>query len=141
MSRQTEEILRVIEPELEWSYSRSPGPGGQNVNKSNTQAHLRWEFCHSKIRTEIKDLISKSVPARFRQGESLILSSSSHRAQMQNKRACMKKLEGILEAALKRSTPRVATKVAFAKKLERREKKVHHSRKKQMRAKIKENDE
>jgi ribosome-associated protein len=141
MSRQVSEVLRLIDNELSWSFSRSPGPGGQNVNKSNTQAHLRWELENSKISPEVKDLIVSSAPSRFLQGFTVIISSAAHRVQMQNKRACMKKLESLLETAFRKTIPRVPTKMSFAKKIKRREKKVQHSRKKQMRSRVKEESE
>ena len=52
--------IRIPLDEFEWSFARSGGPGGQNVNKVASKAVLRWDFEHSPS-------VPDAVKARFRE--------------------------------------------------------------------------
>ena len=55
-------IIKINEAELQFSYIRTPGPGGQNVNKVATGVHLRFNV-----------LMSSSLPETVRQRLLLLL--------------------------------------------------------------------
>ncbi len=44
--------LSIDEAEVSFTYTRSPGPGGQNVNKVATKATLTFDVVHSPALTE-----------------------------------------------------------------------------------------
>ena len=87
--------------ELEFTFVRSSGPGGQNVNKVNSKAVLRWN-------TTASACMSEEVRARFHQrfgskltseGD-LLLSSDSYRDQGRNRDDCLEKLKAMLNSPL-----------------------------------------
>jgi ribosome-associated protein len=95
------DAIRIPETEFSWSYVRSGGPGGQNVNKVASKAVLRWDLAASPS-------LSERVKQRFRtlqrrrvttEGE-FVLSSQRYRDQERNREDCLEKLrEYLLEAA------------------------------------------
>lgn len=108
--------LEIPENQLQWSYSRSSGPGGQNVNKVNSKATLRW--------IPPADFLPTSAWKRFRRkanryltadGE-IVIQSQEHRDRTQNVDACRAKLQEMLLASLTAPKKRVATKPSRASK-------------------------
>jgi ribosome-associated protein len=114
--------VRVHESVLRFSFARSSGPGGQNVNKLETKAELRVSIddlpipgrARGRLRTIAGDRITGAETfldpdgrSRLRGGE-LALTSQEHRSQSQNKTACMDKLRELLVAAM--AEPKVRRK-------------------------------
>jgi peptidyl-tRNA hydrolase ICT1 len=85
---------------LSWQFNRSSGPGGQNVNKVNTKAEVRFnvleaDWIPEEVRMRLIDQCSNRVNG---EGE-LVLSSQEHRTQVGNKKECIIKLKDILTVA------------------------------------------
>ena len=53
----------IPESELELAFSRSSGPGGQNVNKTSSKATLHWDALHSP---SLPEDVRAALPARVR---------------------------------------------------------------------------
>ena len=130
---QINERLTIPEEQLQWTYARSSGPGGQNVNKVNSKATLRW--------TPVEGTLSAATWARFRraagrflttEGE-VVIQSQEHRDQWQNVQACRDKLRSLLVAALTPPKRRVATKPTKASRQRRLDAKQRRSATKQSR--------
>ena len=89
--------LRPPLSELRFEFARSSGPGGQNVNKVESKAVLRWDLSASRA-------IPAAVLARFRARfarrinteDVLLLASQRHRARERNVADCLAKLEAML---------------------------------------------
>ena len=59
------ERVRIPDGELEWTYARSGGPGGQNVNKVSSKAVLRWAMAASPaVPDDVKARIRSAFPSR-----------------------------------------------------------------------------
>ncbi|CAD6574867.1 MAG: hypothetical protein CYPHOPRED_005527 [Cyphobasidiales sp. Tagirdzhanova-0007] len=84
------------------SFSRSSGPGGQNVNKLNTKATLRLDL--ASARSWLPDHVVSNLRASpFYAGssDSLVFSSMKHRTQTANSDDCLEKLHQIIISAAK----------------------------------------
>ncbi|KAI0787742.1 hypothetical protein C8Q74DRAFT_1315552 [Fomes fomentarius] len=83
---------------VEFTYSRSSGPGGQNVNKVNTKATLRCPIDAPWIPSWARDAIRKT-PAYVSSSQSILLTSSVYRSQPQNVQDCLAKLHSLIVSA------------------------------------------
>jgi ribosome-associated protein len=126
----------LLQSELEFSASRSSGPGGQNVNKVNSKVTLKLDIQNSSILTdEEKVILLSKLASRLSTEGVLILTSQDKRSQLQNKEAAMAKLDTILAKAFEKRKARRATKPSKGSVRERIKKKKQHSEKKQWRQK------
>jgi ribosome-associated protein len=123
--------------ELDFTASRSEGPGGQNVNKVNSKITLRWDITNSLlISDEEKNQIKENLSSFITKDGVLILSAQDKRSQLQNKEAVMEKLDWLLLKAFEVKKQRKPTKPSKAAKAERIRKKKLISEKKQWRQKF-----
>lgn len=117
--------------ELRFSFARSSGPGGQNVNKVESKAVLRWDVGASRA-------LPAPVLARFRarfarriSGEGvLVLASQRHRERERNVADCLARLEAMLAEAATPPKPRRPTRPTRAAKERRLAAKRHAARRK-----------
>lgn len=97
--------------ELDFTASRSGGPGGQNVNKVNSKISVRFDVVHSAVlTTEEKEIILKKISSSLTKDGVLVLSSQEKRSQLENKDAVIQKLESLLAKAFEVKKPRKASK-------------------------------
>lgn len=120
--------------ELEFSTSRSSGPGGQNVNKVNSKVTIRWNVKDSLTLTpEEKGVLLQKLSPRLTADGVLIISSQEKRSQLDNKEEVLHKFDQLLKKAFIKKKPRRATKPSKASKQNRLDKKKKHSEKKKLR--------
>ena len=99
--------LQIPHSELRFTFDRSPGPGGQNVNKVNTRAELRFDMGASPSVSEgQRDRLRERLASRLVGGGTLIVRSSRHRSQMRNRQDCLEKLAALLAEALRPPPPK-----------------------------------
>ena len=123
----------VIPPaELRFSFARSSGPGGQNVNKVNTRAELRFEVGESPSLGESqRQRVLQKLASRLTQSGTLIVNSDRFRTQGRNRDDCLERLRVLLVEALKPPPPkRRPTRPSRAAKKRRLDAKKRHSDKK-----------
>ncbi|MCA9087404.1 MAG: aminoacyl-tRNA hydrolase [Planctomycetaceae bacterium] len=123
--------VRVPFAELEFNFVRSSGPGGQNVNKVNSQAQLHWDVAsNSTVPEEVKLRLQTLQRRRFTKEGVLVLNSQRYRDQVKNRQDCLDKLTAMLQAAAERPTVRKPTRVSRGQKEARlREKRQQSQRK------------
>ncbi|MBS1962687.1 MAG: aminoacyl-tRNA hydrolase [Bdellovibrionales bacterium] len=123
--------------ELDFSFVRSSGPGGQNVNKVNSKAVLRWNvagtWCFSP---EDHHRVLAKLGARLTAEGDLLVTSDRFRDQKQNKDDCVEKLLAILDQALAVPKARRKTKPTRASKKRKLDSKRRDGETKKMRGKV-----
>ena len=120
--------------EFEFTYARSGGPGGQNVNKVNSKAILRWAIVSSpSISDQVKRRFMEAFASRISSDGDLILSSQRFRDQVSNTNDCLAKLKEMLTSVASVPKWRRPTKPTAASKARRVTSKRENSLKKQQR--------
>ncbi|MGZ3772263.1 MAG: alternative ribosome rescue aminoacyl-tRNA hydrolase ArfB [Pseudobdellovibrionaceae bacterium] len=103
--------IQIPFSEIEFTYVRSRGPGGQNVNRTNSAAILRWNLWNSQAFTEdVKQKIAHKLSEKMTEDGDLIIRSDVHRDQDQNRSECIRRLQELLKKSLFVPKKRVATK-------------------------------
>ncbi|KAI0315125.1 RF-1 domain-containing protein [Amylostereum chailletii] len=85
----------ILREHVELSFSRSSGPGGQNVNKVNTKASLRCFLSSPWIPAWARDRIRES-PHYVSSSQTILVTSTVHRSQARNVDDCLAKLHALI---------------------------------------------
>ena len=116
--------LSIPDNELTFSFVRSSGPGGQNVNKVATAAQLRFDVRNSpSLPAEVKERLIKLAGYRMTQDGVLVIEAKRYRAQEQNRADALLRLTVLLEKAARRPRVRHATRPSRAARVKRVESK------------------
>jgi len=114
VSRQNLRIQqRLVIPgaEIIESASRSSGPGGQHVNKTNTRITLRWNVRDSSVlSTGQRKRIRSRLKNRLTQTGCLVVHAGRHRSQARNRELARERLAELVRDALATARTRVPTK-------------------------------
>jgi len=125
--------LRIDKSELKFTFVRSAGPGGQNVNKVATAVQLRFAVLSSTLPEEVKArLIHMSRKCVNRDGV-LIIEARRFRTQERNKEAAIQRFTELVRKALVRPKQRKKTMPTTSSKHERLRAKKEKGEKKKMR--------
>lgn len=92
------------------AFSRSGGPGGQNVNKVATRAELRIALADLPIPPRAAARLARLAGRRLTGSGELVLVSESERSQSRNRAECFEKLRDLLVRALAERRVRRSTK-------------------------------
>jgi ribosome-associated protein len=126
--------LVVPDDEIAIEYIRSPGPGGQNVNKVATAVQLRFDVAHSSVlddwtRTRLATLAGR----RLTKDGVLVLAAHRHRTQEANRRDALERLAALIAEARLRPKARRPTRPTRGSKERRLEGKKQRTEVKRMR--------
>lgn len=126
------ERYSIPDEELEWSFTRSGGPGGQNVNKVSSRAVLRWKLAENtslpeEARMRLRGLERRRITTR---GD-LLLTSQRFRDQERNRTDCLDRLREMVLRALIVPKLRKPTRPTQGSKRRRLADKRHRAQRKQ----------
>lgn len=108
---ETENDFTVPESEVEFTFARSGGPGGQNVNRRATKAQLRWDFEQSAtLNDDQKGMIREGLKGFINKDGIIALEAQEERSQGRNRQIALDKLNVLVVEALMPEKERIATK-------------------------------
>lgn len=129
MFRKANLSIQIPANEVQISFARSSGAGGQNVNKTSTKATIRWSIGRSHILTpEEKTRIRTKLANKINNDDEVIVTSEEERSQPQNRLLAVSRLQTLVTKALRVPKYRQPTRPTKASKLKRVESKKIRSR-------------
>jgi ribosome-associated protein len=105
------EVAKHILTEVEYRYSRSSGPGGQHVNRTESRVEVIWAPDQSQaFSLEEKSLLLEKLSPRLNKNGQLQLTCDEYRSRKQNVELVTAKLLSLIASALRPTKKRKATK-------------------------------
>jgi ribosome-associated protein len=120
--------IAIDEREIEESFIRASGPGGQNVNKLSTAVQLRFDARHSpSLPVDVKTRLAAIAGRRLTKDGVLIITAQRHRTQERNRAEALERLVEMIRQAAVPPVPRRATAPTRASRRRRLESKARRS--------------
>jgi ribosome-associated protein len=120
--------IALDEREIEESFVRASGPGGQNVNKVASAVQLRFDVRRSRsLPDDVAVRLMKLAGSRMTQDGVVVITAQRFRSQDQNRQDALARLVDLVRQAAVRPTPRRKTKPTLASKRRRLESKNRRS--------------
>ncbi|MBM3533443.1 MAG: aminoacyl-tRNA hydrolase [Alphaproteobacteria bacterium] len=121
--------IAIDESEIEESFVRSSGPGGQNVNKVSSAVQLRFDVRRSpSLPEDVRRRLERLAGKRLTKEGVLVLVAQTHRAQERNRAEALERLIDLIRAATVKPKPRTATRPTLASRKRRLDAKARRSK-------------
>ena len=137
MSRLPDKLITAIDALRErvpFSFARSAGPGGQNVNKVNTRVTLLFDLAGTHLLGQReKGRIHRKLGTRITKAGQLRIVSMRHRTQLANRRAAVQRFYELIARALDEPKSRRPTKPSQRARQRRLEEKRKRGQQKRLR--------
>jgi ribosome-associated protein len=131
------DTISIDEDEIEESFVRSSGPGGQNVNKLSTAVQLRFDVRRSpSLPNDVAIRLMKLAGKRLTKDGVLVIIAQTARTQERNRAEARERLIELIREASVKPVKRVATKPTKASKTKRLEGKKRRADVKGMRGRV-----
>jgi ribosome-associated protein len=128
--------LTLDPAEIEETFVRAAGPGGQHVNTTSTAVQLRFDVRHSpSLPDEVRQRLERLSGRRLTRDGVLVLVAQGERSQKRNREEALDRLVALIRAAARPPVPRKKTKTPKASKRRRLDDKKRHGTVKALRAK------
>jgi len=113
--------------ELDFSFIRASGPGGQNVNKVSSAAHLRFDIRRSSLPAIIKERLLALSDQRITNEGVIVIKAQESRSQEQNRADAVARLVDLVQSVAHTPKARRATKPTWGSQQRRLEGKTQRS--------------
>jgi ribosome-associated protein len=131
---QVTDTIAIGEDELQESFIRASGPGGQNVNKLSTAVQLRFDVRRSRsLPNDVAIRLMRLAGQRLTKDGVLVITAQRHRTQERNRDDARERLTALIREAAVPPVPRRKTRPTAAAKRERLEGKKRRSGVKKLR--------
>lgn len=132
-----DDTTTIADWEITETFTRSQGPGGQNVNKVSTAVGLRFEAAQSpNLSPPVKARLRRLAGSRWTQEGAILIRAEETRSQVRNREIARERLADLIRAALVAPKRRIATKPTFGSQQRRLQDKAVRGAVKAMRGKI-----
>ena len=129
--------IALDEKEIRYKFIRSPGPGGQHVNKAATAVQLRFDVKHSASLPEyVRSRLLQLAKNRVNASGILIIHANSYRSQGLNRKEALERLAALIEKAAQKRKNRRKTKPTISSLRKRKEAKQRSSKLKRSRQRV-----
>jgi ribosome-associated protein len=128
--------ISIPEQEIVMTAIRAQGAGGQNVNKSSSAMHLRFDVRGSSLPDAVKERLLAMADHRITQDGEVVIKAQEHRSQEQNREAALARLAELLRQAATVPRVRKPTRPTRASKIRRVEAKTRTGRIKKLRSSV-----
>jgi ribosome-associated protein len=126
--------ISIDEREIEESFVRASGPGGQNVNKLSTAVQLRFDVRGSpSLPGEVRERLERLAGNRLTREGVLVIIAQQHRTQARNRDDALARLVELVRRAAIAPRPRRPTKPSRAQRQRRVDAKKHRATVKRLR--------
>ncbi len=90
----------IRDEDLEWTFIRSSGPGGQNVNKVASAAQLRFLLAaNATLAPAVKQRLRRLAGRRLTDAGDIVITARTERSQAENRRAALERLQELVSQA------------------------------------------
>jgi ribosome-associated protein len=127
----------IPDRDIQLSFVRSSGPGGQNVNQVASTVQLRFDLAATESLEEpVKQRLRGLAGRRLTDEGAILIIARNHRTQERNRAEAFTRLAELVRRALAEPRPRRPTRPTRASQAKRLESKTRHGRNKQLRSRV-----